>query len=123
MFSDSRFSSFLESNILTYCKATDSNEYINKMEFTSVDEYLDTSSPITFLKADIEGEELNMLKGAENTIKKYKPKMAISVYHRPDDLFSIFEYIKKLVPEYAFFLRHHSISFDETVLYCWVDKQ
>ena len=114
---------FLESNILTYCKATDSNEYINKMEFTSVDEYLDTSSPITFLKADIEGEELNMLKGAENTIKKYKPKMAISVYHRPDDLFSIFEYIKKLVPEYAFFLRHHSISFDETVLYCWVDKQ
>ena len=93
-----------------------------KIKVYSIDDFLN-GEPITFLKSDIEGEELNMLKGAENTIKKYKPKMAISVYHRPDDLFSIFEYIKKLVPEYAFFLRHHSISFDETVLYCWVDKQ
>ena len=62
-----------------------------------------------------------MLKGAENTIKKYKPKMAISVYHKPDDLLTIPKYIKEIVPEYKFSLRHHSIGFAETVLYCWTD--
>ena len=91
------------------------------IDVISIDNFLD-GNPITFLKSDIEGEEFNMLKGAENTIKKYKPKMAISVYHRPDDLLTIPKYIKELVPEYNFSLRHHSLSFNDTVLYCWVNK-
>ncbi|KLI14117.1 hypothetical protein SU46_11595 [Brachyspira hyodysenteriae] len=90
-----------------------------KIKVVCIDEYLN-GKPITFLKSDIEGEEINMLKGASETIKKYKPKMAISIYHRPDDFFTIPEYIKSLVPEYKFYLRHHSIEFGETVLYCCV---
>ncbi|MEI0517831.1 FkbM family methyltransferase [Brachyspira murdochii] len=95
------------------------NETGIKIKVVSVDEYLN-GRPITFLKSDIEGEELNMLKGASETIKKYKPKMAISIYHRPDDFFTIPEFIKSLVPEYKFYLRHHSITFAETVLYCCI---
>ena len=87
----------------------------------SIDNYFN-DIPVTFIKADIEGEELNMLKGAINSIKKYKPKMAISVYHKPDDLLTIPQFIKELVPEYNLSLRHHSIGFDETVLYCWTDQ-
>ncbi|MCZ9962842.1 FkbM family methyltransferase [Brachyspira hyodysenteriae] len=90
----------------------------NKINIVSIDSTL-LNEHITFIKADIEGEELNMLKGAKNTIKKYKPKIAISVYHRPDDLLTIPKYIKSIVPEYKFSLRHHSITFNETVLYCW----
>ncbi|WP_156920145.1 hypothetical protein [Brachyspira alvinipulli] len=45
--------------------------------------------------------------------------MAISVYHRPDDLLTIPKFIKELVPEYNLALRHHSVKLSETVLYCW----
>ena len=93
----------------------------HEINLYTIDSFLD-GKEITFLISDIEGEELNMLKGAVETIKKYKPKMAISVYHRPDDLFTIPKFIKELVPEYNFDLRHHSIVYGDTVLYCWVNK-
>ena len=92
-----------------------------KIQTCSVDNFLN-GKEINFLISDIEGYEINMLKGAINTIKNYKPKMAISVYHKPDDLLTIPEFIKNLVPEYKFALRHHNITFDDTVLYCWIEN-
>ena len=47
-----------------------------------------------------------------------KPKIAICVYHRPDDLINIMHILKSYVPEYRFYLRHHSSLAMETVLYC-----
>ncbi len=79
-----------------------------------------TEQKITFIKADIEGFEFDMLLGAEKTIKRDKPKIAICVYHRPEDLITILELLKNFVPEYRFFLRHHSHHSSETVLYCMV---
>lgn len=76
---------------------------------------------ITFLKADIEGFELDMLTGAEQIIKRDKPKLALCVYHKVDDLINIVNKLKNLVPEYKFFLRHHSPHISETVLYCKID--
>lgn len=92
----------------------------SKIDVVSIDNYLN-GRPITFLKADIEGEELSMLKGAKKTIVNYKPKMAISIYHNPDDFITIMTYIKSIVSEYKFYLRHHSPTFAETVLYCIVE--
>lgn len=89
----------------------------NKIETIDIDNYINNRIA-TFIKADIEGEELNMLKGAENTIKQYKPKLAISIYHRPEDFIEIISFIKNLVPEYKLYLRHHSLDLNETVLYC-----
>lgn len=108
-------SSSITSNFVT------KNSTENQIIINTIDNYLN-GEPITFLKADVEGEELNMLKGASETIKKYKPKMAISVYHKPNDLITIPQYIKKIVPEYRLALRHHSITFTETVLYCWTEQ-
>lgn len=71
----------------------------------------------TFIKMDIEGSELNALKGAEKIILKRKPKLAISVYHKPEDIIEICDYLMCLVPEYKFYLRHYSTGLDETVLY------
>jgi len=73
---------------------------------------------VTFIKADIEGFEMKMLKGAEKIIKRDKPKLAICVYHKVNDIFDFVEYLGRIVPEYKFRLRHHSYNSTETVLYC-----
>lgn len=62
---------------------------------------------ITYLKMDIEGAEYKALIGAENLIKTYKPKLAISVYHRCDDLINIYELIKTMRNDYSFYLRNN----------------
>lgn len=73
---------------------------------------------LDFIKMDIEGAELDALYGARNSIKSYKPQMALSVYHKRRDLDDIPRFVHKLVPEYKFFLKQHSCSDLETVLYC-----
>lgn len=76
---------------------------------------------ITLLKMDVEGAELAALNGAKELIKKWKPKLAICVYHKFDDLWEIPFYIKSLVPEYKFYLRHHHKTWLETVLYAKIE--
>lgn len=66
---------------------------------------------------DIEGSELEALKGAVHTIQRDKPKLAICIYHKPEDMTEIPLYIKSLVPEYKFYVRHHSNCWTDTVLY------
>lgn len=72
---------------------------------------------VTFIKMDIEGGELAALEGSQETIRKYKPKLAICVYHKAEDILTIPQYIKYLVPEYKLFLRQHQGAPSELVLY------
>jgi len=75
----------------------------------------------TFIKMDIEGAELEALKGAKRIIKEHKPDLAICVYHKPEHLWEIPLYLKKLVPEYKLYLRKYGEQFvTETVLYATV---
>lgn len=71
----------------------------------------------TFIKMDIEGAELSALMGAKNVITKKKPKLAISVYHKNEDIIDIISYVKKLVPEYKIYLRHYTSCVTETIMY------
>ncbi len=72
---------------------------------------------LDFIKMDIEGSELAALKGAEQSIKRWRPRLALSLYHRPEDLFSIPLWIASLNCGYRFYLDHYSIHHEETVLY------
>jgi len=80
----------------------------------------DITNNATFIKMDIEGAELNALKGAKKTIIANTPKLAISIYHQLNDLWEIPIYIKQLVPEYKLYVRHHSKTIAETVLYACI---
>lgn len=83
---------------------------------TALDEELD-GKRVTFIKMDIEGAELPALQGAKNIIKKQRPTLAISVYHKPEDIIEIPSYILELNSDYQFYLRHYSLFGTETVLY------
>lgn len=93
----------------------DSGDDEDKIAVVALDEVI--QEEVTFIKMDIEGSELKALEGAKNLIQTYKPKLAICIYHKPEDTIDIPFYIKKLVPEYKLYIRHYSWSPAETVLY------
>jgi len=75
---------------------------------------------IDFIKMDIEGAELEALKGAEDVIRRCKPKLAISVYHNLHDFWAIPLWVESLDLGYCFYLRHFTIHAEETVLFAEV---
>ena len=75
------------------------------------------ASDATFIKLDLEGWELKALMGAEGTILRNKPKLAIGAYHHPDDFLKIYRWVTTLRPDYRVSLRHYTESWTETVLY------
>jgi hypothetical protein len=72
-----------------------------------------------FIKMDIEGAELETLKGAEQTIRRFRPKLAICLYHRPEDFVTIPRFLDRVLPQYQFAIGHFTIHAEETVLYAW----
>jgi len=74
------------------------------VEMTSVDELL-AGRDVSFIKMDLEGQEPFALEGAKETIRRCKPKLLISAYHRSDDLWKLPNMIKELNPDYKLYLR------------------
>lgn len=61
---------------------------------------------LTYIKMDVEGEEVNAILGAEQTIKTHKPKMLISAYHRTEDLIKIPQTVLSIRDDYKIYIRH-----------------
>ena len=89
------------------------------IEVVSLDDYCSRNRIVPdCIKMDIEGSEEEAIKGCQDIIKKHGPKLMISVYHRPEDLWRIPFLIHSIKPDYRFFLGHHTQKFTETILYC-----
>lgn len=80
------------------------------------------SSP-TMIKMDIEGAEGPALIGALETIRIHRPRLAISVYHRFDDLWRIPEVVDQAGVPYQLRLRHYTEGIDETVMFFMPELQ
>jgi FkbM family methyltransferase len=73
---------------------------------------------IDILKMDIEGFEMFCLKGLRRIIQESKPILEISIYHHPEDIYIIPEFIESLSINYDMYIRVHDKNFIDTVLYC-----
>ncbi|MDL2272259.1 FkbM family methyltransferase [Desulfovibrio sp. OttesenSCG-928-I05] len=99
--------------------ATQKAENQTTCELIDIDTYIERNKlTCNFLKLDIEGSELTALHGAVKTLKKYKPKLAICLYHRPSEqLITIFDFIQSLDLGYTFYIGHHTPYYTDTILY------
>lgn len=88
----------------------------SEIEATTIDETVGDEE-VTFIKMDIEGCELKALKGAEKTIRRCRPRLAICVYHRVEDLVTIPQYIQSLRPDYKLFYRNYCQLGLEAIIY------
>lgn len=90
----------------------------------SIDDYVNEKSlsKVDFIKMDIEGAELSALKGANQTIRTFKPKLAVALYHNTKDFHTIPKYLEELNLGYQFFLSHATINAEETMLFAIADK-
>ena len=82
-----------------------------------IDDVVPLDEKIDFLKIDVEGAEMAVLKGAKNIIATHRPTMAISLYHNWNDLWVIPNYVKEMHTGYKLLIRQHMNNSFELVLY------
>jgi len=79
-----------------------------------------TNREATFIKLEIEGSELQALHGAKESISRNRPKMAISIYHKPEDLETLLDFVLETGHDYQLGFRQHNPWVPVAmVLYCW----
>jgi len=110
-----------EKTTLNFINASNMCSKINetgniKIETDSIDNVCGAEK-VSFIKMDIEGAELEALKGAAKQIMENKPKLAICAYHKQEDLTTIPQYLLSLNPNYKLYLRHYGPLYSELVLY------
>lgn len=104
----------------------DENRFTGESErcqLDALDSVIPEEETVTVLKMDIEGAEEKALEGARRILTEDAPKLAICLYHRPDDFWRIPLKIKEINPNYAIYMRHHSyVNYTDTVLYAYVKQ-
>lgn len=113
-----------ESTTLCFDERSDSASSIlenggTEINVTSIDEIVGEDK-VSLIKLDVEGSELEALIGASNIIKRDMPLLAISAYHKQEDLITLPQYIIQFETEqerYQLYLRHHGCTVPELVLY------
>ena len=108
------FSSFILKGILS--KKIEDKDNIKIAKHIILDQHIE-GTKISYIKMDIEGAEMDALRGAVNIIKKYTPMCAICVYHLATDLWELPLFLHELNNNYKLVLRHHSRGYYDTVCY------
>ena len=91
-----------------------------KYNTISIDDFVFNNNikKIDFIKMDIEGAEIEALKGAEKTISKFRPKLAISLYHTINHYYDIPLLIYNIMDGYEFYFDHFKMGRGESILFC-----
>jgi FkbM family methyltransferase len=89
-----------------------------EVETVAIDE--DITEPVTFIKIDVEGSDQAALRGSEKHIQASKPKLAVALYHKTNDLWEIPQLIESIQPGYQFYMRYYGYDYpvlNELILY------
>ncbi len=89
---------------------------------TTIDDFVESEKldRVDLVKTDIEGAEPFAIAGAVKTLRRFKPKLAISIYHGMSDFSGIIHQINELDLGYEFYFRHATTHTSETILFCKV---
>ena len=87
------------------------------IETIALDDALGDAPP-TYIKFDIEGSEPDALEGGSKIISRYRPKLAVCVYHAPDHLWSIPLQLREMLPDARLTLRTYNADGLDCVCYC-----
>lgn len=114
---DSNTTLYFESNAGSSTVSNHQTELQIPVSAKKVDELLEHEK-VTFVKMDIEGAEMNALRGMKRLIQENKPVLAICVYYLRDDYYKITDFIESILPEeYTFYMRQYRYTPTETVCY------
>ena len=109
---------------LRFNASGESNSYIGEsgdstIQITTPDDISREAAGNIFVKMDIEGAELDALKGARELLSKRHPALAICVYHKEEDLITIPQFIQETVGDgvYDYYLGFHGLDLAELVFY------
>ncbi len=84
----------------------------SKVEVVSLDEFCrDLPAAVGFIKADVEGFGLKMLRGAEQTIRRDRPILCLSIYHNREEFLGIYRCLKDWNIDYHVWIRLHRLPF------------
>lgn len=86
---------------------------------TSIDDFVQSRKldRVDYIKFDIEGAEKDALLGAKETIRRFQPTLAVSVYHKTEDIIELPRVIMALGPQYRLFLHGVCLNYGETVVF------
>jgi FkbM family methyltransferase len=97
----------------------DKDQKTKNVTTVTIDDFCSKShlDRLDLIKMDIEGAETLALEGASNAIEKYRPSLAIAIYHG-NDFFTIPNYLNNVLKNYKFYIGHYTIHAEETIMYC-----
>lgn len=72
---------------------------------------------VSYIKMDVEGSEVSAIAGAVETIRRCHPRLAISIYHNPNDYISIPQQILNICDDYKLYVRHYTEGVNDSVMY------
>ncbi|MBM1175077.1 FkbM family methyltransferase [Microvirga arabica] len=90
-----------------------------KVTAITIDDFVETAGlpHVDLIKMDIEGAEMNALKGAARTIERFKPRIAVCIYHQLFDFYELPQFLLGIREDYKLYSGHSTTHGDESVIF------
>jgi hypothetical protein len=92
---------------------------VTSIEVTTIDALAEELGPPTLVKCEAEGADRQVVEGAARTIARHKPRLAVTVYHLPDDFLVLLPQLRAANPDYRLALRHYTVDHSGTTVYAY----
>lgn len=112
------------SGVKHFCDGNSESSYLceggtTEVKAVKIDD-LREAEDVSLIKISTNGFEMEVLKGAVETIKKKKPKL--SYYCGREELWRIPLFLKSIVPKYKFYVRHYGIGMQALIGYAVIEE-